>query len=79
MLHLTGGDSIAGILLSEYDDCLTLARARLLNDRGGRLVPLDGEVVVPYARIRFAQAGVSIDDTASGRNLEVAAAEGSRA
>lgn len=75
VLHLDGGDSIAGILLAEYDDSVSIARARLLSESQGRAVPLDGELVVPLARIRFAQAGVRLDDT---RALELAQVEGSR-
>lgn len=75
VLHLHGGDSIAGILLGEYTDVVSIARARLLSEASGRAVPLDGEVLVPLERIRFAQVDVKIDDT---RELALAPAEGSR-
>lgn len=75
VLHLDGNESIAGILLGEYEDVVAIARARLLSEATGRAIPLDGEVLVPLARIRHAQIGVKIDDT---RELALAPAEGSR-
>lgn len=75
VLHLEGGDSIAGLLIGEYDDVVCVARARLLSESSGRAVPMDGEVVVPLAKIRHAQVGVKLDDT---RQLQLAQVEGSR-
>lgn len=75
VLHLTDAESIAGILLGEYDDVVSIARARLLSESSGRPVPLDGEIIVPLARIRFVQIGVRLDDS---RALELAQVEGSR-
>lgn len=72
---LSDGSSIAGILLAEYDDVYALARTRLLSETSGRAVPVDGEVLVPKDRVRFAQVGVKIDDT---RELELAQVAGSR-
>lgn len=74
VLHLDG-ESIAGILLEEYDDVVAVVRARLLSEASGRAVPLDGEILIPRERIRFVQVGVKLDDT---RRLELAQAEGSR-
>lgn len=76
VVALVGGDTIAGILLGEYDDVVSIARARLLSESTGRLHPLDGEVLIPLDRIRWWQAGVKIDDT---RELALAPSEGSRA
>lgn len=75
VLHLEGGDSVAGILLAEYADVYAIARTRLLSEASGRAVPVDGEILVPKERVRFAQIGVKIDDT---RELQLAPAEGSR-
>lgn len=75
VLHLQGGESIAGVLLGEYDDVYALARARVLNEANGRLQPIDGEVLIRHDRVRFAQVGVRIDDI---RELALAPAEGSR-
>lgn len=75
VLHLDGNESIAGILLGEYEDVVAIARARLLSEATGRAIPLDGEVLVPLNRIRHVQVGVKIDDT---RQLELAQVEGSR-
>lgn len=69
MLHLTTNETIAGVLLAEYDDVLAVARARILTESRGAAVPLDGEVLVPLAKIKHAQVGVAIDDT---RQLELA-------
>lgn len=76
VLHLDDGSSLAGIFLAEYADTYSLARTRLLSESAGRAVPVDGEILVPKARVRFAQVGVKIDDT---RELELAQVEGSRA
>lgn len=76
VLHLRDDESIAGILLAEYDDVYCLTRARALAETTGRLIPLDGEILVPKDRVRYAQIGVRIDDT---RELELAPAQGSRA
>ena len=62
-LHLTTGRTIAGVLIDEYDDVLALTKARAEADDGS-FQPLDGEVLVQLSRIEFAQAGVTIDDTA---------------
>lgn len=75
VLHLDDGSSLAGIFLAEYDDAYSLARTRLLSESTGRAVPVDGEILVPKARVRFAQVGVKIDDT---RELALVPAEGSR-
>jgi hypothetical protein len=76
VLHLGAPpESIAGILLEEYDDVVAIVQARLLSESTGRALPLDGEVLVPRARIRFAQVGITIDDT---RPLALAPLEGSR-
>ena len=63
VLHLTTGESVAGILLGDYDDVFCLARTRILAETTGRVVPIDGEVLVPKAQVKYAQVGVSIDDT----------------
>lgn len=76
VLHLGAPpESIAGVLLEEYDDVVALAQARLMSETAGRAIALDGEILVPKERIRFAQAGVTIDDT---RPLQLAPLEGSR-
>lgn len=72
---LDDGTTLAGILLGEYDDCLALARCRYLSESTGRAVPMDGEILVPLARIRYAQAGIRIDDT---RDLQLAPVAESR-
>lgn len=77
VLHLHGNESIAGILLGEYDDVVAIARARLLSEASGRLVPLDGEILIPLDRIRFVQLGVRLDDSDT-RELALARTEGSR-
>jgi hypothetical protein len=74
ILHLDD-ESIYGILLAEYDDCFALARARVLSPASGRMVPVDGEVLVPRGRVKFAQVGVKIDDA---RALELAPVAESR-
>lgn len=63
VLHLTGDESIAGILLGDYDDAFCIARARVLSESTGRMVPIDGEVLVPKERVKWAQVGITIDDT----------------
>jgi hypothetical protein len=63
VLHLDSGQSIAGVMLAEYEDVYALARARLLSPNAGNLVPLDGEVLVEKRRVLFAQAGVRLSDT----------------
>lgn len=75
VLHLTSGQSVAGILLGAYDDSFALARTRLLAPSSGRVVPLDGEIVVPRESVLFAQVGVTIDDT---RELELSVVRESR-
>lgn len=75
VLHLYGDESIAGILLGDYDDVFCIARARVLSESAGRMVPLDGEVLVPKDRVKWAQVGVAIDDT---RPLEIAPVRESR-
>jgi hypothetical protein len=75
VLHLHGDESIAGILLAEYADVYCVARARILSEATGRVVPMDGEVLVPKERVKYAQVGVKIDDT---RELALAPAADSR-
>jgi hypothetical protein len=75
VLHLDTQETIAGYLLAEYDDVLALAHARILTEARGAAIPLDGEVVVPLARIKHAQIDAKIEDT---RRLAAAPAEGSR-
>lgn len=75
VVHLEGNESIAGLLLGEYEDVVAIANGRLLSEASGRVIPLDGEVLVPWERIRHVQVGVTIDDT---RQLQLAPAEGSR-
>jgi hypothetical protein len=62
VVHLTDGSSIAGIFLDSYDDVVALARARVLDGPAGQIIGLDGEVLIPHKRVRFVQAGISIDD-----------------
>lgn len=75
VLHLTSDESIAGILLGEYADVYALARVRILSETSGRVVPVDGEILVPKERVKYAQVGVSIDDT---RQVELAPVAESR-
>jgi hypothetical protein len=75
VLHLTTGESIAGVLLGDYADVYCLARTRILAETTGRVVPIDGEVLVPKERVKYAQVGVSIDDT---RDLSLAPVAESR-
>lgn len=78
VLHLSDpSESLAGILLADYDDCVALTQARLLSESAGRPLPIDGEVLVPHERIRFAQIGVRLDDLTT-RELALVRTEGSR-
>jgi hypothetical protein len=63
IVQLRSGRTVAGILLAEYDDTISLARARVEDGRGGGLVPIDGEILIPIAQIEYAQVGVKIDDS----------------
>lgn len=51
--HLDNGDSLKGVLLATYSDCLVLAHAVALTD-GGEM-PVDGEAVLPLRRILWVQ------------------------
>lgn len=62
VLHLKSGESIAGVLIGEYDDCYSLTSARLLGTGDAPTIAADGETLVPCSNVRFAQVGVAIDD-----------------
>lgn len=60
VVHLDNGDSLKGVLLAVYSDCLVLAHAVALTD-GGEM-PIDGDAVIPLPRILWMQrldSGVS--------------------
>lgn len=55
-IHLDTGRTIDGVLMRRRKDVLELADASVEID--GKLVPVDDRVLVPRARIEFAQRGV---------------------
>lgn len=55
-IHLDTGRTIDGVLMRRRRDVLELADASVEID--GKLVPVDDRVLVPRARIEFAQRGV---------------------
>lgn len=65
LVELDGKTTIAGLLASVDDTAIVLRQARVL---GGTLaMPMAGDVVIPRARIRWIQTGVTIDDSATAR------------
>lgn len=63
VVHTKTKQSIAGILIGNYADCIALSRARLLSESAGHVIPLDGEVLIEHKNIDIVQAGVIFDDT----------------
>lgn len=53
VVHTTGEDSLKGVLVGVYDDCLVLRHAVSLWDGGETTV--DGDAVVPLERIAWLQ------------------------
>lgn len=51
-VHLDDGDSIRGTLIDDVGEALTFTDATLY---GRDTIPLDGTVIVPSARVRWAQ------------------------
>jgi hypothetical protein len=62
VLHLTNGRSLAGVVIAEYDDVVSLTNVRVEVDDGG-FQPADGEVLVAWEKIVWTQLGVTIDDS----------------
>ena len=52
--HLSGGQSIRGVLVGVYPDSLALAHGRYLS--GNVEVPVDGETIVPRPQLLWVQA-----------------------
>lgn len=61
-LHLVGGRTLAGRLLGEYEDGVSLSLARVETDEG-TFQPADGEIFVRHDRIEWSQFGISLDDS----------------
>lgn len=60
-LHLVGGRTVAGVLISEYDDVVSLTNARVETSEGV-FQEAAGEVCVPLTRIEWTQFGIRLDD-----------------
>ena len=54
VLHTRDGASIRGVLLAAHSDVYVLRHAAYLSDDGGT-VAIDGEALVPIARVGFIQ------------------------
>jgi hypothetical protein len=52
-VHTTDGQSLKGVLVGEYRDCLVLVHAEYLS--GDTTQPLDGEAVVLRERVSWIQ------------------------
>lgn len=57
VVHMSNGQSIRGLLVGTYKDCLVLAHAAYLGS-GGSVQPIDGEAVVPREQIVWMQASM---------------------
>jgi len=55
VLNLSDGTAIEGVLWDERGDLLVMRGAVLHESGAGGPVPMDGEIIVERARLRFAQ------------------------
>jgi hypothetical protein len=53
VLHLEGDESIKGVLMASHADCFVLEHAASLYSGGS--TPVDGQAIVPRAKVRWAQ------------------------
>lgn len=53
-VHLDDGQSVRGVLTAVHRDCLVLEHAKALGDHVE--TPVDGEVLIPRARVAWIQA-----------------------
>lgn len=56
IVNLVDGSAFQGVLLREVGPLLTLANASLLEPGQTDPVPLDGEIIIERANVRFVQA-----------------------